>query len=497
MANDRQELLDLRRLAELEAKAGIAPEIPSPDFLSPEAAAQRRSDFLPQLGREAGLLTRAATKGFAAIPTAIGNIPAATANLVSGTYNTIAEKTGLKDKYGIGNAKKIAYVNPVSEGFDAMGITPQTPGERIQEDVVAALSGTGSLVKAAQTAPEVVGPKLSQIFSQRPDLQLRAAGGSSLASGTTREMGGGPVAQFLAGVAGGGLASMTKSPKLEYLNSDDVKKMAGAAYKSADEQGGVLAPEFTNKFLDKADEVVPQTTAGKMLSGDSPVSQIVERIKGLKNKTLTLAEAQEIDEYLSTQIDSFVDKATGVVDKQGKKIQDIQMSFRGLIDNAAEGDIIGSKGGFEALKEGRQLWSRAAKLRDVEKILTRAEFSDNPVTTIRAGFRTILSNPNRLRGYSKEEIKAMKEAARLGIGTGIAKIFGSSLGPIISASTGGGFGGTATSLAGSLASKGLATSMQVKKVQNLAQMIAGQKALQQPAETLIPRAIGTTQGIFQ
>jgi len=193
--------------------------------------------------------------------------------------------------------------------------------------------------------------------------------------------------------------------------AEATKKQANAAYSRATELGGTLNAKATDSFLDDvATKVMPQTKAGKALAGsDSPVSKIMQRLESLRGQAINLDEAQEMDEILGEAIDS--EFGLKGLSKQGKKLLDIQTSFREMIENASDDMLEGSKEGFEAVKEGRTLWGRAMRMKDIEKIVARAEGAEQPASVIKNGFRTLANNETRMRGYSKAEKAAIKKMA--------------------------------------------------------------------------------------
>lgn len=275
----------------------------------------------------------------------------------------------------------------------------------------------------------------------------------------------------------GGLEKYAKS-RVPTPKSDEIKDMATQAYKTAEAKGGYLSDKFTNRFIDKTAEVLPQTEAGKIVAGENDVSKLVERLQGLKGRKLSLSEAQEIDETLGDIIDGMFE--SGRLTKQGKKVLDIQSEFRNMIDNASSMDIIGGREGFDALKEGRKLWSTSARMRDIEKIIARAEMTDNPATAIKTGFRTLSMNPKRMRGFSPEERKLIEKAAKSGIVSDGLRTFGSRLLPIITLGAGGGVGDAVLAKGAQMASHGAATKMQFGKANRVAEEIA--KSLRPPVQ---------------
>lgn len=205
------------------------------------------------------------------------------------------------------------------------------------------------------------------------------------------------------------------------LGADDVKGLAGQAYKAAADKGGILTPDFTNKFIDKATEAMPQSPEGKIVTGENPVTQFVGRLQGLKDKPLTLAGVQDIDEHLGDLIDAEHD-VTGI-SKQGVRLQKIQGTLRNMISTATPEQVVGGTQGFDALNSGRQLWSQAAKMSDVERAMAKP----NPQTAL----NNLYNNSSKTRGWNDQELSALKSASQTGVGTGLLKLVGSKFVPYI------------------------------------------------------------------
>jgi hypothetical protein len=270
------------------------------------------------------------------------------------------------------------------------------------------------------------------------------------------------------GLIHGGQRLFQKSPKT--MTSDEIRKAAGRLYKQADEKGGILTSDVTDSFVDEIQKLKPQTDIGQIVGGESQFSKLVNKVSEIRGRNMSLAEAQELDELLGEAMDSFVD--SGRLTKQGKKILDIQTILRDKIENTSADLIVGGKEGFEALKEGRKLWAQSRKLADVERIIERASRMEQPATGIKSGFRALLANPKRLRGFTPAERKAMKKASESGFLQDITRTFGSRLVPIVTGASGGGLGGTAAATLGSTASRGVGARIQADKAREVAEIIA-------------------------
>ena len=283
-------------------------------------------------------------------------------------------------------------------------------------------------------------------------------------------------------VAGGavkGLQKLLKKPP-QILTSDELKKVSSQAYKKADDLGGILTPDRVNLMVDQIEALKPQTEIGKMIGGETPFTKLVDKVSEIKDRTMSLSEAQELDEFLGDAVDSFVEQ--GRLTKQGKKILDIQNILRDVIETTNEKNIIGGSKGFKELKKAREYWKRSRKLADIEKIILRGEGKDQPATIIRNGFQTLRNNPKRIAGYTKAEKKAIAKAANTGSFQDITRIFGSRLIPIITGAGGAGLTATAGSVLGSNVSRGIGAKIQADKAREVAEIIAsgGKKKQKKP-----------------
>ncbi len=275
------------------------------------------------------------------------------------------------------------------------------------------------------------------------------------------------------------LPSTKIMPVVQKMTADQLRKASSNAYKKAAEQGGVIKAEKVDSFIDNVlKNVVPKDEKVISLGSGKASKELLDEIKTIYGgKPLTLEEAQNFDEFLTEKIDDFV--VNGVVNKEGLRIQKIQQQLRDTIESLGPEDV-DNKEGFETIKKARELWSRSRKLADVERVLLRAEYMDQPANAVKTGLRTILTNPSKRRGYTKEEIKAMEKAMETGLQDDLLRTFGGRLmnyvGAGIGATMGGPIGaaaGAAASTAGTGGVRALGTARQIDKTQALIDLIAG------------------------
>lgn len=310
-------------------------------------------------------------------------------------------------------------------------------------------------------------------------LQPTAPGESRAANAATYAATGaiaGPAAQ---GIAKGVQRFLGPKAAQVIVDSEAMKQKAGQLYAEAEQRGGVLLPTFTNKFLNDAAQFSQQTKAGKLTSGQDEISSLLQRWEGLRDQPISLQAAKEMDEGLSDIIEKFY--KDGKLTGEGKRILDVQQAFRQSIADVKPSEIAGGKEGFMALRDARKAWQQAMKISDIERILARAEFMDQPATAIRNGFRSILTNPKKVRGYSTEEIKLMRRAAQSSVPLETLRTISSRLLGIGTAVTGN-LGAVVSAQVAGQAARGVSEAVRVNRAQKVIQEIAqpGSVALHRP-----------------
>lgn len=295
-------------------------------------------------------------------------------------------------------------------------------------------------------------------------------------------------ARIAGAVAGAGAFSRNSGSSGQALTADQIRENASNLYKLAEEKGGILKEDVANNFISQLNSAKPAKIAGKILtSEDKTLIRALDEFKDLKDTKLSLSDFQRLDESLGAKAENFVDPLTGKLTKPGVKIARVQQGLRDLVENAPESSVVGGKEGFVALKQATSEWAKQARLRDIERIVSRAENMQQPATAIKSAFNSLLHNPEKLRGYTDAEKALIKDAARTGIVSDILRTGGSRLIPIVAGSAGGGLLGGSVGYAGSALSRGLANKIQFDKANKVAEAIAtrGQPKPQSPLIELL------------
>lgn len=274
-----------------------------------------------------------------------------------------------------------------------------------------------------------------------------------------------------------GGSMLKRAEKAPVQTSEQIKAGSRKLFEQAKAEGGLIPPQDVGGWLDKlkTSDIIPQEAETKTMFGVSPAEELVSKAELLRDKPLTLNAAMEIDKKLGDLIDNHFDPLKGSVDAEGLKYQKIQEAFRDMVDESGTGLKWG---------EAKFEWAKASAMRDIERILARAQRMQVPATGIKSGFRTLLDNPRRMRAFKRypEEMAAIKKAADTGVLTGSLNILGNRLGPWaagIAGGVGGGIGGAVLAAAAGAAVSGVARkgaeALQKRPVNKLMQSISERK----------------------
>lgn len=290
-------------------------------------------------------------------------------------------------------------------------------------------------------------------------------------------------------------------------NSGDAKAISNAWYKIAESKGTgtALTPQAADKMIDAA-QSVQQTEAGKAVAGDNAVTGLQSRLQALKGKPLTLQSVQEMDEAMT----GLIDKEYGVtgLSKVGAQLQNIQQAWRNTYGNVGADDVTGGSEGFAALQPARQAWSTAMKMQDLERMQARAEGTQNPTSSFKTQVNNFV-NSAKSRGWSDDEIAALKDAADRGAIGGALHVLGSRLlphvggavgatlgagigGPILGPLVGFGTGEIATHVLGG-AARTAANALQASRIANAYRTLGEGAPAPPPGSTFAPTA--PSQGV--
>ena len=230
-------------------------------------------------------------------------------------------------------------------------------------------------------------------------------------------------------LAGAGIKKVVQ--KTIFPNSNVVRNTASKLYKKADELGAKFSPETRKDVLEKSRELIINDPATlEQMGSDDITKEILKFAEGKED--LTLATFQNLDKIYGNK--AHMAFSSGDFNS-ARKFGDLQHNIREAVVN--EKNIIGSAEGVTAQKEATRLWSIQSKMDDIERIVENSQYAAVPATAIRTGFKRLATNDKLLRGYTKQEIEAIKKAAKTGKIDSITHTFGSRLMSLVGAGVGG------------------------------------------------------------
>ena len=219
-----------------------------------------------KIARQLGLTARAGIQGITAIPNMVG------------------------DAFGLDSS------GAVRRGLTKIGLPePEGAIERVSQDVAGALAGQGGIMKVGQMMTGAVAPvaqRVGDVLTSRPVSQLVGATGASGASGATREAGGGPVAQTVAGLTGGILAPVAADVAVQGTKA--LARGVRATLKPMTQSGREEVVGETLKRLATApdDTVASLAQAGEIVPGSAPTTAQASRDPGLLTAERALRSGQ-------------------------------------------------------------------------------------------------------------------------------------------------------------------------------------------------------------
>lgn len=342
------------------------------------------------------------------------NPNAALAGSVAGVIPTLAIGSGL--------AKAIS--KPIFSGTNALANIGNIAGQSIKGAAAAAPIGAAYAAgeaKSIKDMPEAAlsGAEMSAAIGAASPLLLSGAAG-------------------LANVGKGAIAR--NADKLEKV-SDKMFKDAGQKYEQMRASGAVLNKSATDELATRVENAVAKLEFIPELNPKTMA--IINRIK--EKSAIGEIGLNELDQYrrLLGRVGATEDGVSAGAAR--KTIDEVVNGLTGR--HMINGDATAVK----LLNEGRAQYAKAAKFDDIVDIVKRSEGDANK---LKANLTRFLNKDENTIGWTKQEIKALKEAAgmtagekflklggKFGIDLGSSVNQGVGIGPIVGALTGAAAGG--------------------------------------------------------
>lgn len=232
--------------------------------------------------------------------------------------------------------------------------------------------------------------------------------------------------------AGRGL--LARSPQAVQDAAQNLKNNASDIYKQMRAAGAVFHKDAGNELSQGIDAALNNPEHDFIPELNPKTQAIVDRINKRIEKDGSIS-LSHLDQYRR-----MLGKIGGSED--GVSAGAVRNAIDGFVDNA-EGSYLqnGSAEGLNLLQQGRKQYQQASKFEDISDILTRADGDPNK---IKAGLTRFLDNTNNTRGWSPEELAALKDAAsgsgtekllkmggKFGFDLGTSKGLGNTVAPLV------------------------------------------------------------------
>jgi hypothetical protein len=206
-----------------------------------------------------------------------------------------------------------------------------------------------------------------------------------------------------------GAGMRARSPEALEQVSAAMRERSADLYRQSREAGAIIN---RNKGVNISNvvqrEMLEGVTPNPRLHGDSlsVLDQFSERMRG-GNVGL-----DELDQYRKLFQDVVTKnmEITGRVNADGLLAQRAIRSIDNMVENLNPIDIVGGdRQAIDLLQAGRREWAKARKFEDVSRLIQKAQGDPR---RLKQQFTTFVNNPKNLRGFSAQEVSALKEAAR-------------------------------------------------------------------------------------
>lgn len=326
--------------------------------------------------------------------------------------------------------------NLLNAGANAVGLPLYQPKTELGKNVATfgnvATAGLGSGVKALPA--------------------LMGAAGTTGGGEAVKQLGGTQAEQFLgslAGGIGGGAIGQTAAPETPMSNvedsavntlgskteqpfthtSDTLRSMAQDAYANSKSLGAEFSPEDSASLPQSIEQNLMKT--GKLndrLHGDT-LSILNDMKNQAENDNMSLEDVHQYRQLFGDAINNNL-HPNGKMKPDAMKANSAIDAIDDFLDNARQNPdklVSGSPESIKAWQKGQDLWASSNRVNDIERIMQRAELMQNPATSMRQGFATLVSNPKRLRGFTPEQQELIKDASQTNLGGEALRAIGSRL----------------------------------------------------------------------
>jgi hypothetical protein len=198
-----------------------------------------------------------------------------------------------------------------------------------------------------------------------------------------------------------------------------------------------LAPNFTKDWLGSLEDHTTQTPFGKAINPNAPpVEKLIEDLRlGAQAPLENIKSIQEAEAKIHRAIteQSGPNGDPNLVRQMRQVLQD----FRDRYENVSPDQYTGSPEGLEAYQNSVKSYAAVSRLREVQGIIDSTEGNANRANLIASRTNAFLNDKRNIKGWSDDEIAAVRKAADAGYLSELLRTYASRLSGIGAFAVGG------------------------------------------------------------
>lgn len=309
-------------------------------------------------------------------------------------------------------------INAIPEGLAAVGNFARS-GKAAKDAGILAKAGSLALRSAkgaAVAAP--VGAAYSAGEADPGDMLNSALSGMGLAAGVGAAL---PIAGAVLGTGAAGLSNIGKG--IVARSSDDIAEAGNKirlgsekAYSRMRDVGAVINQKASQKIAFNLEQKLKSDGPLNARLHDKVLSVFGDIKEAFNKGDVGLEEMDQWRQLLGDVAGDFNDKINA------RKAKLLMKELDNTVNSLTGKDLsAGTDEAITALNLGRQEYSKFSRFRTVSEILEKADGDPNK---IKSGLDRLLNNKKKVRGFSDDEIAALRNAAKYTAGEGITKALG-------------------------------------------------------------------------
>lgn len=208
--------------------------------------------------------------------------------------------------------------------------------------------------------------------------------------------------------------------------TDEFKTAAKSFYQQAEDAGVVIKPDSYRALSSDISKTAEKAGLDPTLTPDSTAA--LKRIQELAKPEAGPISFKKLDQMRQIASDAGASPKPSDRRVAGIIVDKIDEYVSGLGGkDVVSGD---AKSAASAIVQARDMWSKAAKLSAVERLVDRAQTSAGTFSgsgfenALRTEFRILAKNDSKMRTFTPEEQAAIKQVARGTVGTNVARNIG-------------------------------------------------------------------------